>query len=105
VNSYPAIPNPFTDTSCNVKFTGTNLAGGNTRNCDLTSGMGNPLPSTLSAAQKANWINHLTIRGIYVGGFGIICAAEIRLENDVGGAFYIRQGAYNVTIDGGAYAN
>jgi hypothetical protein len=104
-NSYPAIPGPFTDTSCNVRFTGTAINGGNNRNCDLTSGMGNPLPSTLSAAQKANWINHLTIRGIYVGGFGITCAAEIRLENDVGAAFYIRQGSYNVTIDGGAYAN
>jgi hypothetical protein len=105
VSTYPAIPNPFTDTSCNVKFTGTDLRGGNNRNCDLSSGMGNPLPSTLSATQKANWINHLTIRGIYIGGFNMQCASEIRLENDIGGAFYIRQGSYNVTLDGGAYAN
>jgi len=103
--SYPAIPGPFTDTSCNVKFTGTDLRGGNTRNCDLSSGAGTPLPSTLAATQKANWINHLTIRGIYVGGFNMQCASEIRLENDIGSAFFIRQGSYNVTIDGGSYGN
>jgi len=104
-NAYPAIPNPFTDTSCNVKLTGTDFRGGNTRNCDLASGTGNPLPSTLSATQKANWINHLTIRGVYLGGFDMQCAAEIRLENDIGQAFFIRQGSYDVTIDGGSYGN
>src|SRR5262249_22455582 len=63
----------------------------------------NPLPHTLSAAQRSSWINHLTVQGIYLDTFEIHCASYISLVNDAGSDFFVRQGAYQVTIDGGDY--
>ena len=66
---------------------------------------GNPLPHTLSAAQRSTWINHLTLKGINVGDMSAICAAYIELRNDVGNHFYIGEGAYRFFILGGDYGN
>ena len=70
---------------------GVDLAGGRgNATCGVT---GNPLPSTLSAAQRSTWINHLTIQGMYIGDFYAICAAHIQLDNDAGSHFFIGQGS------------
>ena len=102
---YPNVPKPWTDTSCDVYFnftSGEGLIGGSTASCGVS---GNPLPSTLTAAQRSSWINHLTIKGIYLDTFEVHCAAYLTLDHDTGTNFYIRQGAYRVTIDGGDYGN
>ena len=99
--TYPSVPSTAT-TSCAVSFHFANdgFVGGSSSSCGVT---GNPLPHTLSDAQRSSWINHLTIRGIYLNAFEMHCAANINLTNDVGTTFYIRQGAFNVTVDGGDY--
>ena len=107
--SYPNIPSPWSDTSCQVNLNpgghsdGINLGGGSNSSCGVTAG--NPLPSSLSAAQRSAWINHLTIQGMYIGDFFVRCAAFIELDNDAGSHFFIGQGAYHVYIQGGDYAN
>lgn len=99
--SYPNVPSGAV-TSCNVSlhFANDGFVGGSSSSCGVT---GNPLPHTLSDAQRSSWINHLTIRGVYLGGFEVHCAAFLTLANDVGTSFYVRQGAYQMLIDGGDY--
>ena len=104
--TYPNIPAPWSDTSCDVNILGSgglNLGFGNNSSCGVASG--NPLPSTLSAAQRATWVNHLTFKGMYLGDFGAICAAFIELDNDMGNHFYLGQGSYHFYIEGGDYGD
>ena len=98
------------DTSCQVNLNpgghsdGINLGGGSNSDCGVTAG--NPLPSSLSAAQRSAWINHLTIQGVSTSATSLrIRAASIELDNDAGSHFFIGQGAYHVYIQGGDYAN
>lgn len=107
--TYPRVPAPSSDTSCAVNLdlggyadNGLDLTGGTSRTCGVT---GNPLPSTLTPAQRSTWINHLTIRGMYIGQFSAACAAYIDLDKDAGSAYYIRQGTYHFYIRGGDYGN
>ena len=103
--TYPDVPRAGADTSCDVNFSfasGNGFIGGSDSSCGVS---GNPLPSTLTAAQRSSWINHLTIKGIYLDTFEMHCAAYITLDHDVGTDFFIRQGAYNILIDGGDYGN
>ena len=99
--TYPSVPATAT-TSCAVSFHFANdgFVGGSSSSCGVS---GNPLPHTLSAAQRASWINHLTVKGIYLDTFEIHCAAYISLDNDVGSDFFIGRARIRSTFDGGDY--
>ena len=108
--TYPKVPKPWSNTSCDVNLKsddghtdGVDLSGGRG---DKTCGVkGNPVPHTLSTAQRSTWVNHLTIKGINIGAPYVVCAAHVRLENDLGSDFFIGQGSYHIYVLGGDYGN
>ena len=101
---YPNVPDPYTDTSCPVKLTSLNMRGANEdRTCGVASG--NPLPSTLTPAQRASWINHIEFDDMYISGLYTQCASFITFRNVDTDSFFLREGSYHVWVLGGSHGN